>query len=134
MDPVQALEEIASLLELELASPFKAKAFRKAAAAIDGVPVDELRSRAADGRLKRTPGIGDSSYTVIAEALAGDVPAYLADLRKKVGAEAVRTGLRAQSSVASQGRTARTQVGRPARHIEARRMSRRASRYDSGEL
>ena len=45
-----------------------------------------------------------------------------------------RTGLRAQSSVASQWRTARTQVGRPARHIEARRMSRRASRFDSGEL
>jgi putative hydrolase len=96
MDPVEALEEIALLLERELASPFKAKAFRKAAAAIEGVPVDELRSRAADGRLKRTPGIGDSSYTVIAEALAGEVPAYLADLRQRVGADAAPTGLRAQ--------------------------------------
>ena len=96
MDPVQALEEIALLLERQLASPFKAKAFRRAAAAIEDVPVDELRSRAADGRLKRTPGIGDSSYTVIAEALAGELPGYLADLRTRAGVDAAPTGLRAQ--------------------------------------
>lgn len=94
MDPVQALEEIATLLEVQLASPFKAKAFRRAAAAIAPLAPDDLRARAADGRLKRTPGIGDSSLGVITEALAGDVPSYLADLREKAGAES-RTGLRA---------------------------------------
>lgn len=94
MDPVQALEEIATLLEVQLASPFKAKAFRRAAAAIAPLSADEVRARAADGRLKRTPGIGDSSLGVIVEALAGGVPSYLADLREKAGAES-RTGLRA---------------------------------------
>jgi putative hydrolase len=95
MEPIQALEEIALLLERQLASPFKAKAFRKAAAAIEDLPVDELRSRAADGRLKRTPGIGDSSYGVIVEALGGEVPRYLADLRERAGVTAAPTGLRA---------------------------------------
>ena len=94
MDPVQALEEIATLLEVQLASPFKAKAFRRAAAAIAPLSADEVRARAGDGRLKRMPGIGDSSLNVITEALAGDVPSYLVDLREKAGAD-TRTGLRA---------------------------------------
>jgi putative hydrolase len=94
MDPVQALEEIATLLEVQLASPFKAKAFRRAAAAIAPLSADEVRARACDGRLKRMPGIGDSSLNVITEALAGDVPSYLVDLREKAGAD-TRTGLRA---------------------------------------
>ena len=94
MDPVQALEEIASLLEVQLASPFKAKAFRRAAGVIGPLADDELRARAADGRLKKTPGIGDSSLGVIVEALDGKVPGYLADLREKAGVETA-TGLRA---------------------------------------
>jgi putative hydrolase len=94
MDPVQALEEIASLLEVQLASPFKAKAFRRAAAAIGPLPDDELRARAADGRLKRMPGIGESSLGVIVEALDGELPGYLADLRERAGVQAT-TGLRA---------------------------------------
>ncbi|WP_400994627.1 PHP domain-containing protein [Agromyces sp. GXQ0307] len=94
MDPVQALEEIASLLEVQLASPFKAKAFRRAAGVIGPLSDDELRARAADGRLKRTAGIGDSSFGVIVEALDGRVPGYLADLREKAGVETA-TGLRA---------------------------------------
>ncbi|MGR0319529.1 PHP domain-containing protein [Agromyces sp. ZXT2-3] len=94
MDPVQALEEIASLLEVQLASPFKAKAFRRAAGVIGPLSDDELRARVADGRLKRTPGIGDSSLGVIVEALDGTVPTYLADLRAKAGVESA-TGLRA---------------------------------------
>lgn len=95
MDPVEALEEIATLLEVQLASPFKAKAFRRAAGVIGPLSEDELRARAADGRLKRTPGIGDSSFGVIQQALAGEVPGYLADLRERVGAQSA-TGLRAQ--------------------------------------
>lgn len=95
MDPVQALEEIATLLEVQLASPFKAKAFRRAAGVIGPWSEDELRARAADGRLKRTPGIGDSSFGVIVDALDGRVPTYLADLREKAGAQSA-TGLRAQ--------------------------------------
>ena len=68
MDAAAALDEIALLLERELANPFKAKAFRRASAAIAGLDAEELARRIADGSLRRTKGIGDTSYTVIAEA------------------------------------------------------------------
>lgn len=85
MDPVAALEEIAFLLERDRASAFKSKAFRKAADAIRQLSPDEIVARAADGRLKRMPGIGDSSFAVIAEAVAGGVPERLAALRASAG-------------------------------------------------
>ncbi len=97
MDPVAALEEIAYLLERDRASSFKSKAFRRAAAVIGEYSPDELASRVRDGRLKRTQGIGSTTYTVIAEAVAGGVPTYLVDLREKHGPAiaAERAGLRA---------------------------------------
>jgi putative hydrolase len=88
MDASAALDEIALLLERELANPFKAKAFRRAAAAIEGLPPEELAARIADGRLKRTKGIGDTSYAVIVQAAEGRVPDYLAEVRAKLGGPA----------------------------------------------
>ena len=85
MDPVAALEEIAFLLERDRASSYKSKAFRRAADLIGEYSPDELAARVRDGRLKRTKGIGDSTYAVIAQAVAGDVPTYLADLRERSG-------------------------------------------------
>ena len=85
MDPVAALEEIAFLLERDRASSYKSKAFRRAAAVIDGIAPDELAARVRDGRLKRTAGIGDTTYKIIAEATAGEVPAYLVELRARNG-------------------------------------------------
>ncbi|MRG61213.1 PHP domain-containing protein [Agromyces sp. CFH 90414] len=96
MDARSALDEIASLLERELANPYKARAFRKAAAAIEPIGDDELAARIADGRLRRLEGIGATTYEVIVEAAAGRVPPYLADLREKAGVGAERTGLAAQ--------------------------------------
>lgn len=78
MEPIDALNEIATLLERERASRYRSRAFRSAAAAIAGLPRDELLDTAS---LRRRKGIGDSSLTVIQEALAGDIPRYLADLR-----------------------------------------------------
>jgi len=98
MDPVAALEEIAFLLERDRASSYKSKAFRRAADLIGAYSPDELAARVRDGRLKRTKGIGDSTYAVIAQAVAGEVPTYLADLRERTGpavAEA-QPGLRAK--------------------------------------
>lgn len=83
MDAVAALQEIAFWLERGRAATFKVQAFRKAAGVIAALPPEELADRARSGRLKSMKGIGDRTYQVIRDALAGDVPAYLADLREK---------------------------------------------------
>ncbi len=83
MDPVAALNEIAFWLERELAPSFKVQAFRKAAAIIAPLGADEVAARVADGRLKRTKGIGDRTFQVISQAVDGEVPDYLADLRER---------------------------------------------------
>ena len=94
MDPVSALNEIATLLERERASRYRSKAFRSAADAAAALPDDVLRDPA---RLRRVKGIGDSSLAVIGQAVAGRVPDYLAELRARydvpVGGE-LRAALR----------------------------------------
>ncbi|MHC6229568.1 PHP domain-containing protein [Arthrobacter sp. MMS24-T111] len=91
MDAVTALNEIAFWLERGRAATFKVQAFRKAAASIGALDPDELASRALSGRLKSMKGIGDRTYTVIREAVDGQVPEYLADLREK-GAQPLAAG------------------------------------------
>ncbi|WP_345802345.1 PHP domain-containing protein [Microbacterium sp. AZCO] len=88
MNPHEALTEIATLLERERASRYKSKAFRAAADAIAGLTDDELRDAAS---LRRRKGVGDSTFAVIQEALAGDVPSYLVDLRERAGVERTST-------------------------------------------
>lgn len=83
MDATDALNEIAFWLERELAPSFKVQAFRRAAETIADLTPEELAARARDGRLKRMKGIGARSFEVITQALAGEVPAYLADLRDR---------------------------------------------------
>ncbi|GEP48410.1 PHP domain-containing protein [Microbacterium saccharophilum] len=80
MHPVDALNEIATLLERERSSRYKSKAFRAASDAIAGLSEAELRDSAA---LRRRKGIGDSTFAVIQQALAGEVPDYLAELRAR---------------------------------------------------
>ena len=98
MKATEALDEIAFLLERDLASPYKTKAFRGALTAIGSLSDDEIAARVDDGRLKRTKGIGSTTYTVIEQAVAGGVPDYLADLREKIGGPITDAGtdLRAQ--------------------------------------
>ncbi|MEJ3404314.1 PHP domain-containing protein [Rathayibacter sp. YIM 133350] len=95
MHPVDALNEIAELLEGSLASSYKTKAFRRAAEAIASLSEEEIAERIADGRLKRTKGIGDTTYAVIEQAAEGRVPDYLAELRSHA-TPVERTGLRAR--------------------------------------
>ena len=82
MDAADALNEIAFWLERSAAPTFKVQAFRKAAGVISGLTPDEVAERARDGRLKRTKGIGDTTFTVIRQAVDGDVPEYLEKLRQ----------------------------------------------------
>ncbi|WP_295826420.1 PHP domain-containing protein [uncultured Microbacterium sp.] len=93
MDPLDALTEIAYLLERERSSRYKSKAFRTAAAAIEGLSDAQLR----DPGLRRRAGIGESTFAVIQQALAGEVPERLAKLRAESapeGGEELRAQLR----------------------------------------
>lgn len=93
MDPVAALDEIASLLERERASRYKSKAFRTASAAIAGLTDAQLDDVVS---LRRRAGIGESSLRVIVQARSGVVPDYLAELRALHGppVSALRSSLR----------------------------------------
>ncbi|HXW79823.1 MAG TPA: PHP domain-containing protein [Acidimicrobiales bacterium] len=77
MSPAEALRRIAYLLEAEGADSYKARAFRRAATVVDATPAAELRRLDEQRRLESLPGVGKSTAAVIAEALAGSVPAYL---------------------------------------------------------
>lgn len=81
MDAAEALNEIGFWLERQLAVTYKVEAFRKAAVIIQDLSQEELAKRLESGALKRTKGIGDRTYSVIKQAIEGEVPDYLADLR-----------------------------------------------------
>lgn len=92
MHPVAALDEIAYWLERERATKYKSKAFRAASGIIAAYSEDDLRAMLESGKLKRTKGIGDTTFAVISEALAGGVPDYLQRLRGSVEAEPAVVG------------------------------------------
>jgi putative hydrolase len=79
VDPTDALRQIAYLLERDGAESYKVRAFRKAAAAIDDRPVDEMAAM-SEAQLQKIPDVGKSSARVIHQAAAGQVPEYLAGL------------------------------------------------------
>ena len=81
MQPVEALREIAFWLERGRESTHRVEAFRNAAVAIDDLSVDQLADRVARGTLGEIKGLGQRTREVVAAALDGDVPDYLADLR-----------------------------------------------------
>jgi putative hydrolase len=79
-DPAADLRRIAFLLERSLASSYRVKAFRGAAAALLQLSPQELEQADAEGKLTTLKGVGDKSAAVIHESLSGEVPAYLEDL------------------------------------------------------
>jgi putative hydrolase len=83
--PVDALERIAYLLERAGAPTYRVRAFRGAAATLRPLDPADVARRAATGRLRDLPGVGPKTEEVIAAAVAGRVPDYLARLEEDAG-------------------------------------------------
>jgi putative hydrolase len=99
VDPIEALKQIAYLLERAREPTFRVKAFRTAAATLAELAPGELEKRAANGTLSELPGIGKATATVVREALAGQVPEYLAKLRPAGDADLVEGGDRLRAAL-----------------------------------
>ncbi|TAM84533.1 MAG: PHP domain-containing protein [Jatrophihabitans sp.] len=76
-DPAEDLRGIAFRLERAGEPTFRVRAFRNAAAVVDGLGAAELADRAAGGRLTELAGIGEVTSRCITESLNGEEPVYL---------------------------------------------------------
>ena len=75
--PVEALERVVHCLDRAHDTGFKTKAFVRALDVVRSTPSLEIANRAAAGTLTDLDGIGQSSATVIEQALAGGPQQYL---------------------------------------------------------
>ena len=80
MTPEAALDRVVHCLDRAHDTSFKAKAFVRARDVVRETDPAEIAERAAAGTLTKLDGIGESTARVITEALAGEVPSYLAKL------------------------------------------------------
>ncbi|MBM6545232.1 PHP domain-containing protein [Janibacter sp. YIM B02568] len=83
--PYDALRRTAFLLERSRQHSRRVEAFRGAAKVVAEQGEDAIAERVADGTLTDLPGIGRSTAGVIEQAVAGELPAYLARQQEDEG-------------------------------------------------
>jgi putative hydrolase len=92
MDPVEALRRTAYLLERRRDLTRRVQAYRKAADRLELVGLDEASARASAGTLTELPDVGPKTATLARQALAGEVPEYLAELEEEARTPLAATG------------------------------------------
>ena len=83
--PYDALRRTAFVLERSRQHSRRVEAFRGAAKVVREVGDEEIAARAANGTLTDLPGIGKSTAGVIEQAVAGELPSYLARQQEDEG-------------------------------------------------
>ncbi len=98
-DPIADLRRIAFLMERTLASSYRIKAYRGAAAALAGLDDDTLARRSAAGTLTELKGVGESTAAAVAASLAGRLPDRLADLERTAAGPLTEGGSQLRQSL-----------------------------------
>jgi putative hydrolase len=80
--PADALDRIVYLLDRALESAQKVRAYARARDVVREVGDDEIARLNAAGRLTDLSGIGPKTAAIIEQALAGEVPGYIATLEE----------------------------------------------------
>lgn len=120
-EPAEDLRAIAFCLERALEPSYRVKAFRTAAAVVDGLAREELAARAAAGTLEELAGIGKVTALVVSESLAGEEPNYLrrvatlGETPVSEGAAALRAALRGDCHTHSDWSDGGSPIGEMAR-------------------
>ncbi|HSD43841.1 MAG TPA: DNA polymerase/3'-5' exonuclease PolX [Burkholderiales bacterium] len=83
-DIAQVFEDIADLLEISEANPFRVRAYRNAARTVGDVRIDLAGAIAAGKELPKLPGIGEDLDAKIHEIVATGTCALLEKLRKQL--------------------------------------------------
>ena len=98
MNPVEALREIGFLLERSRADTYRVRAYRGAADVVAAMSEQQQAEQQRERSWAKVPGVGPKTATVITQALSGDVPAYLQQLRDEK-APLVEGGLEMRAAV-----------------------------------
>jgi putative hydrolase len=85
VDPVEALERIAYLLDRAREPSYRVRAYLRAAEAIRALPAEEVAERAQAGTLTELKDVGPKTAAVVEEVLSGKVPPYIASLEERTG-------------------------------------------------